>query len=55
MVGIARAFIDDPRWVWHAAERLGVKLTYPASYERVHASLWPGTKLARSIFAANDR
>jgi NADPH2 dehydrogenase len=54
MVGIARAFIDDPRWVWHAGERLGVKLTYPWSYERAHASLWPGTSMARRVFAAND-
>jgi NADPH2 dehydrogenase len=54
ILGIARAFIDDPRWVWHAAERLGVKVTYPASYERAHAALWPGMPLARSIFAAND-
>ncbi len=54
MAGIARAFIDDPRWVWHAAERLGVKVDYPASYERAHAALWPGTPLARNIFTAAD-
>ena len=24
MVAMARAFLDNPRWVWHAAERFGV-------------------------------
>ena len=26
MVALARGFLDDPRWAWHAAQRLGVKL-----------------------------
>jgi len=47
MVAMARAFLDNPRWVWHAAERFGVKIDYPPQYARVHASLWPGVKLAR--------
>ena len=47
MIGLARALLDNPRWVWHAAERLGVKLDYPQQYARVHSSLWPGSKLAR--------
>jgi len=44
---LARALLDNPRWVWHAAERFGVKIDYPAQYARVHASLWPGAALAR--------
>jgi 2,4-dienoyl-CoA reductase-like NADH-dependent reductase (Old Yellow Enzyme family) len=47
MVAMARAFLDNPRWVWHAAEHFGVKIEYPQQYARVHASLWPGSKLAR--------
>ena len=47
MVAMARAFLDNPRWVWHAAEHFGVKIDYPPQYARVHASLWPGSKLAR--------
>jgi 2,4-dienoyl-CoA reductase-like NADH-dependent reductase (Old Yellow Enzyme family) len=47
MVAMARAFLDNPRWVWHAAEHFGVKLDYPPQYARVQASLWPGSKLAR--------
>jgi 2,4-dienoyl-CoA reductase-like NADH-dependent reductase (Old Yellow Enzyme family) len=47
MVALARAFLDDPRWVWHAAERYGIKLDYPPSYARARFDLWPGAKLAR--------
>jgi 2,4-dienoyl-CoA reductase-like NADH-dependent reductase (Old Yellow Enzyme family) len=47
MVALARAFLDDPRWVWHAAERLGAKVEYPPQYARSHPELWPGAKLAR--------
>src|SRR5438067_5002740 len=47
MVALARAFLDNPRWVWHAAERYGVKLEYPPSYARSRFDLWPGAKLAR--------
>ncbi len=47
MVALARGFLDDPRWVWHAAERLGVKLEYPPQYARSHPDTWPGAKLAR--------
>ncbi len=47
MVALARALLDDPRWVWHAAERFGVKLDYPPQYARSHPSVWPGAALAR--------
>ena len=47
MVAMARAILDNPRWVWHAAERFGVKIDYPPPYARSHGSLWPGAKLAR--------
>lgn len=47
MVALARGFLDDPRWVWHAAERLGVKLDYPPQYARSRPDLWPGAQLAR--------
>jgi 2,4-dienoyl-CoA reductase-like NADH-dependent reductase (Old Yellow Enzyme family) len=39
-VAIARAFLDDPRWVWRAAQRLGADLAYPMPYERAHPSKW---------------
>jgi 2,4-dienoyl-CoA reductase-like NADH-dependent reductase (Old Yellow Enzyme family) len=47
MVAMARAFLDNPRWVWHAAERYGIKLDYPPPYARSRYDLWPGSKLAR--------
>ena len=47
MVAMARAFLDDPRWVWHAAERFDVKVEYPPQYARSHHSLWPGAKLRK--------
>jgi len=47
MVAMARAFLDNPRWVWHAAERYGVSLDYPPQYARARHDAWPGTKLAR--------
>jgi len=47
LVALARAFLDNPRWAWHAADRLGTKLSYPPQYARVAAPLWPGAKLAR--------
>ncbi|OWW20608.1 NADH:flavin oxidoreductase/NADH oxidase [Noviherbaspirillum denitrificans] len=46
-VVLARAFLDNPRWVWHAAEALGVTLAYPKQYERAHTSKWPGARLIR--------
>jgi len=52
MICLARALLDNPRWVWHAAERFGVKLDYPPQYARSHPSLWPGSKLARPQGAA---
>src|SRR6185369_3502642 len=47
MVAMARALLDNPRWVWHAAEHFSVKIEYPPQYSRVHASVRPGAALAR--------
>jgi 2,4-dienoyl-CoA reductase-like NADH-dependent reductase (Old Yellow Enzyme family) len=49
MVALGRAFLDDPRWVWHAAEELGDgdTMIYPPAYERSKPSLWAGARLAR--------
>ena len=44
---VARAILDNPRWVWHAAERFGVKIDYPPQYARSRYDTWPGAKLAR--------
>jgi len=46
-VALARAFLDDPRWVWHAAERLGASVSYPPQYARLAPAMWPGAALVR--------
>jgi 2,4-dienoyl-CoA reductase-like NADH-dependent reductase (Old Yellow Enzyme family) len=46
-IAMARAFLDDPRWVWHAAERLGAEITPPPQYARVSRAAWPGAALVR--------
>ncbi|HSH06860.1 MAG TPA: NADH:flavin oxidoreductase/NADH oxidase [Burkholderiales bacterium] len=51
MVALARGMLDNPRWVWHAAEHFGVKVDYPPQYARCHHELWPGAKLARPAHA----
>jgi len=44
---MARAFLDDPRWVWHAAEKLGAEISPPPQYARVSRASWPGAALVR--------
>lgn len=39
MVALARGFLWNPRWVWHAAETLGASVAPPAPYARSHPSL----------------
>jgi 2,4-dienoyl-CoA reductase-like NADH-dependent reductase (Old Yellow Enzyme family) len=34
LVAIGRGFLNDPRWPWHAAEALGVKIEVPFPYSR---------------------
>jgi 2,4-dienoyl-CoA reductase-like NADH-dependent reductase (Old Yellow Enzyme family) len=53
-VAMARAFLDNPRWVWHAADRLGAKIAYPPQYARVAAAQWPGARLARPADFAKE-
>ncbi|MDR3440099.1 NADH:flavin oxidoreductase/NADH oxidase [Telmatospirillum sp.] len=45
LVALGRAFLHDPRWVWHAAETLGVSAPYPPQYLRAQPKLWEGAKL----------
>ena len=40
MVVIARAFLDDPRWAWHAAQQLQVRVPYPMQYQMSHPDAW---------------
>lgn len=46
-VALARGFLDNPRWGWHAAEALGATAWMPPQYERVRHTQWPGAALLR--------
>ncbi len=40
-VALARAFLDDPHWAWHAAYHLGAEPNWPSQYLRVGPKSWP--------------
>ncbi len=40
LIAIARAFLDDPHWGWHAAYALGGEVQLPPQYQRVGIKLW---------------
>ncbi len=45
MVALARAFLDDPHWAWHAAQVLGGDVTHPPQYLRAGPALWIGAAM----------
>jgi NADPH2 dehydrogenase len=47
MVALARAFLDEPHWGWHAAQSLGTDVKRPNQYLRAAPALWPGAVQAR--------
>jgi 2,4-dienoyl-CoA reductase-like NADH-dependent reductase (Old Yellow Enzyme family) len=47
MIALARVLLDNPHWIWHAANRFGVAFDYPPQYGRVRPSLWKAAVLAR--------
>lgn len=47
MIALARMLLDNPHWIWHAADRMGVQIKLPPQYERVMASNWKAIQLAR--------
>ena len=40
LVAIARAAMDNPRWAWHAARELDIKIDYSPNYQRCHPNIW---------------
>jgi NADPH2 dehydrogenase len=42
MVALARAFLDNPHWGWHAALEVGGDVARPPQYQRAAPKLWPG-------------
>ncbi|MBV9220583.1 MAG: NADH:flavin oxidoreductase/NADH oxidase [Methylobacteriaceae bacterium] len=53
-VALARAFLDDPRWVWHAADTLGASAVAPCppQYRRARPEQWPGAGMRALADAA---
>ncbi len=47
MVAMARAFLDNPHWAWHAAQALGGEVARPLQYARAAPAVWPGAALTR--------
>jgi NADPH2 dehydrogenase len=44
LVALARAFLDDPHWGWHAAYRLGGEVRHPPQYRRAGVKTWDPAK-----------
>src|ERR1700742_1571370 len=40
LVSMARSFLDDPHWGWHAAKALGAEVMRPPQYLRAGPKLW---------------
>jgi NADPH2 dehydrogenase len=45
MVALARAFLDDPHWAWHAARALHADVTRPNQYLRASPTMWAGAAM----------
>jgi NADPH2 dehydrogenase len=52
LIAIGRGFMDNPRWVWHAAAALGAEIAYPPQYMAALGKYWPGAALAHPQAAA---
>jgi len=40
MIAVARGFLDDPHWGWHAAYALGAQAVVPPQYARAGLNAW---------------
>jgi 2,4-dienoyl-CoA reductase-like NADH-dependent reductase (Old Yellow Enzyme family) len=54
-VALARGFLDNPRWAWHAADALGMKVVCPPQYQRARPKLWPEPHLRIRNSATNGQ
>ncbi len=44
MIALARGFLDDPHWAWHAAWKLGADVPVSVQYARATIKTWPPAK-----------
>jgi 2,4-dienoyl-CoA reductase-like NADH-dependent reductase (Old Yellow Enzyme family) len=55
MIALARAVLDEPRWVWRAAEELGVTdFHVHPRFARATPKTWPGYKLKAGLAQAAE-
>jgi 2,4-dienoyl-CoA reductase-like NADH-dependent reductase (Old Yellow Enzyme family) len=40
LIALARAFLDDPRWGWQAADALGASAHFPQPYHLARSAGW---------------
>ncbi len=52
MIAIGRAIMDDPRWPWHAAAKLGEKIAVAPQYARSTPEHWPAYSLVHEVAPA---
>ena len=45
-IAIARGFLDDPHWAWHAAKALDADVKRPNQYLRAGPPFWPPARVA---------
>ncbi len=55
MVALGRAFLDNPRWTWHAAEALGAETFIPPQYGRAARKVWSGAECVMPALVAMAR
>jgi len=55
LIAIARGFLDDPHWAWHAAYALGAEVALPPQYQRAGLRLWNPAKRHRAASATSSR
>jgi 2,4-dienoyl-CoA reductase-like NADH-dependent reductase (Old Yellow Enzyme family) len=48
MIALARPILDNPRWVWHAAQLFGERIPYPVQYAPAEPGAWKGAAWART-------
>ena len=48
LVSMARCFLDDPHWGWHAAKVLGADVVRPPQYQRAGPKLWAPAAAAKA-------
>ena len=48
LVSMARCFLDDPHWGWHAAKVLGADVARPLQYQRAGPKLWAPAAAAKA-------